>query len=246
MLHWQDISHDFALTNVLDHVDLRVAPGNVLCLVGPSGCGKSTLLNMAAGLIEPGEGRVENGFCRTACVFQDPRLLPWRRAIDNIGFGLKAMGVSGPERRQAARVLARRMGLESDDIDKYPHELSGGMRQRVSLARALAVKPDLLLLDEPFSALDVGLRRDLQDLVAELIVENTLTAVLVTHDLFEAVRICHEIAVFAPEPGRIVYHRHIARPYQERDDPFVIATAGDLLRIPQVDSAFRIKEGVRA
>ena len=246
MLHWRDISHDFALTTVLEHVDLRVTPGSVLCLVGPSGCGKSTLLNMAAGRLDPSDGKVENGFCRTACVFQDPRLLPWRRAIDNIGFGLKAMGVPKTGRRRAALVLARRMGLDEDDLGKYPHELSGGMRQRVSLARALAVNPDLLLLDEPFSALDVGLRRDLQDLVAQLIIENSLTAVLVTHDLFEAVRICHEIAVFAPEPGRIVYRQRITRPYRERKDSFVFATAGDLLRIPQVDAAFRIKEGLRA
>ena len=242
MLRWQGVSHDFALTTVLKDIDLAVGRGRVLCLVGPSGCGKSTLLNMAAGLLDATEGTVLNGFRRTACVFQEHRLLPWRRAIDNIGFGLKALGMTRPARRRRGLRLAGRMGLADSDADKFPHELSGGMRQRVSLARALAIEPDLLLLDEPFSALDVGLKRDLQDLVAELIVENDLAAVFVTHDLSEAVRLCHDIVVLAPTPGRIVHRKHFPQPYAERDDRFVFSAVGDLLRAPEVDMAFRVKE----
>lgn len=246
MLDWQDVSHDFAMTTVLENVNLNVRPGRVLCLVGPSGCGKSTLLNMAAGLLDPTEGIVSNGFERTACVFQEHRLLPWRRALDNIGFGLKARGVRTRNRRDKAAVLAQRMGLYEQDWTKFPHELSGGMRQRVSLARALAVDPDLLLLDEPFSALDVGLKRDLQDLVAGLIAERGLTAVFVTHDLSEAARLCHEIVVFAPAPGRIVHRHHLSQPHDERDDAFVFQTVAELMSIPEVDAAFRVDEKLQA
>lgn len=242
MLAWHDIAHKFALTTVLEGVDLEVAPGRVLCLVGPSGCGKSTLLNMAAGLIEPSSGEVQNTFQRTACVFQEHRLLPWRRAIDNIAYGLKALSMPKRQRHDRARALAYRMGLDDDDLIKFPHELSGGMRQRVSLARALAVDPDLLLLDEPFSALDVGLKRDLHDLVADQIAQRGLTAVFVTHDLAEAARLSHEIVVFAPAPGTIVHRHTLNQAYNARSDAFVFSTVADLMQIPAVDAAFRVDE----
>lgn len=241
-LAWEKVEHSFGLTSVLEDIDLEVKSGRVLSLVGPSGCGKSTLLNMAAGLLEPTEGEVVNNFQRTAVVFQEHRLLPWRRAIDNIGYGLKALGTSSKERRERAQKLAVRMGLHPDDLHKFPHELSGGMRQRVSLARALAINPDLLLLDEPFSALDVGLKRDLQDLVAGLIDEHTLTGVFVTHDLAEAVRLSHEIVVLAPAPGRIVHRHKISKPYKERDETFVFHSVGELMQVPTVDAAFRVDE----
>ena len=117
------------------------------------------------------------------------------------------------------------------------------MRQRVSLARALAVDPDLLLLDEPFSALDVGLKRDLQDLVVSLIGERGLTAVFVTHDIAEAVRLSHEIAVLAPAPGRIVHRHALSAAHGERTDERVFRTASELMRCPEVDAAFRVDEG---
>ncbi|PIE16925.1 MAG: hypothetical protein CSA68_00310 [Rhodobacterales bacterium] len=242
MLHWQHISHRFGLTDVLEDIDLSLQKGRVLSLVGPSGCGKSTLLNIAAGLLDPTEGVLINEFERLAIVFQDHRLLPWRRGIDNIAYGLKARGMPKAERHAAARQLARRMGLDDEDISKFPHELSGGMRQRISLARALAVQPDLLLLDEPFSALDVGLRRDLQDLVVSLIAEHGLSGVFVTHDLSEALRVSDEIIVMAPDPGRIVYRQQIALPVAERDETYVFQAVGQLMQVPAVDAAFRVNE----
>lgn len=242
MLRWQNINHRFGLKDVLEDISLTLEKGRVLSLVGPSGCGKSTLLNIAAGLLEPSEGEIINTFERLAIVFQEHRLLPWRRGLGNIAYGLKARGMGADERHAIARRLAYRMGLDDDDLTKFPHELSGGMRQRVSLARALAVEPDLLLLDEPFSALDVGLRRDLQDLVAGLIFEHGLSGVFVTHDLSEAMRLSDEIVVMAPNPGRIVYRQQIALPSTKRDETYVFRAVGELMQVPAVDAAFRVDE----
>ena len=237
MLTWKNITHDYGAAPVLENVNLHVASGEVLTLTGRSGCGKTTLMHMAADLLRPTEGRVENSFGRTACVFQEPRLLPWRRALDNISFGLKATGMNRQQRHSRARELGRRMGLAPDDLAKYPHQLSGGMRQRVSLARALAVKPDLLLLDEPFSALDSGLRRELQDLVLSLIMEQGLAAVFVTHDLAEALRVSHRIVILAPAPGRVVYEMTLATDFCERDAAFVHDSMTRLRNAPSVQEA---------
>ncbi len=238
MLTWKNISHDYGENPVLTGINLQVNSGEILALTGRSGCGKTSLLNMAADLLVPTDGQVINTFSHTACVFQDPRLLPWRNSLDNIAFGLKAMGKNSVDRLTKAGKLAERIGLRPCDITKYPHELSGGMQQRVSLARALAVEPDLLLLDEPFSALDVGLRRELQDLVLELILERGLSAVFVTHDLFEAVRISHRIVILAPSPGRIVYEKQIPQSFLNRNSDFIHKTVTALLADNIVKSAF--------
>lgn len=238
MLILRDITARHGTAVVLDGVSVKVAPGTVMGLLGPSGAGKSTLLRIAAGLRAPDDGTVANTFARTAMVFQDPHLLPWRRTLDNIAFGLKALGVGKAERRARAEVLAGRLGLTADDLWKYPRELSGGMRQRAAIGRALAVEPDLLLLDEPFSALDIGLRRELQDLVRGLIDERGLAAVFVTHDVAEAVRLADRLAVLSPVPARIVHTRPIERPFGERDDAFVFETAASFLREPAVAAAF--------
>ena len=186
MLHWKHISHDYGANQVLADVSLRVAPGEVVTLAGRSGCGKTSLLHMAGGLLAPTAGSVANDFVRTACVFPGTPAVALAAGIGEYRFRAQGPGATGrAERLGAARELAARMGLEPCDLAKYPHQLSGGMRQRVSLARALAVEPALLLLDEPFSALDVGLRRELQDLVLGLIAERGLAAVFVTHDLAE-------------------------------------------------------------
>lgn len=237
MLKLEMVGHDFGRERTLEGIDLTVAPGESVCLVGPSGCGKTTLLRIAAGLVTPCEGRVSDDFRRSTVVFQEPRLLPWRRLLDNIALGLKAMGVPQQERLTQARALADELGL-AERHDHYPHELSGGMQQRVALARALAVDADLLLFDEPFSALDVGLRSEAQTLLLGLLARRNFASLLVTHDLTEALRLGHRVVVMSPSPGCIVHEQRIERPFAERDTAFLYEAAGALLRQPAVAESF--------
>ena len=238
-LRYEDVGHAFGLADVVAGVNLVVEENEVVALVGPSGCGKTTLLNMAADLLEPTRGEVHNGFDRTACLFQEPRLLPWKRARENIAWGLKARRVPRAERDGRAARLGGEMGLTAGDLEKFPYELSGGMRQRVALARALVVRPDLLLLDEPFSALDIGIKRDLHDLLLDEIAHRSLTVLFIAHDLMEAVRLTDRILVLAADPGRIVHMHVSSRPPEERDLDYLYATTASLLAEPVVAAAFR-------
>lgn len=238
MLQWLDICHAYDARKVLDDVSLTLDPGRVLGLLGPSGCGKTTLLHMAAGLLRPSLGSVRNSFARSAVVFQEPRLLPWFDAGENMALGLRPQGVVRAERRRIVERLGSRLGLTNQDLARLPAELSGGMRQRVALGRALAVDPDVLLLDEPFSALDYGLRRNLQTLMLELAREKAIAVLFITHDLTEALRISDEVVVMAGWPGRIVHHLALNLPKNERDDPWVFERAAHLMRTPAVAGAF--------
>jgi NitT/TauT family transport system ATP-binding protein len=204
MLSLSGLRLRFGEAEIIAGIDLHIGAGELVVLLGPSGCGKTSLLRIAAGVERATAGGVENGFRRVAMVFQDPRLLPWADARDNAAFGLKAAGMGKSERRAIAEAILLRLGFSVRDLDKRPSQLSGGMMQRVSIARAFALSPDLVLLDEPFSALDVGLRHDLQALLrAE--VEGAGAAVLfVTHDVTEAVRLADRIVVFSPRPACVV------------------------------------------
>lgn len=232
------VGHAYALTEILSNIDLEVDAGSVTALVGPSGCGKTTLMHLVAGLMTLRDGRIESSFVNPACVFQQPRLLPWKTTLDNIGLGLKAAGVGRLARRQRATALAARVGLAADDLDKFPHQLSGGMQSRVALARALVLEPDLLLLDEPFSALDIGLKAELYRLLAEHMAHRDMGTLMITHDLMEAVRLSDTILVMAPEPGRIVQRVRLAHPAQARDESFVYHNTAVLLEHPTVRKVF--------
>ncbi len=242
MIAVSNVSHKYMFDDVLDDVSFSVEKGEIVSLVGPSGCGKTTLLSMCAGLLSPSKGIVENGFQHGSMVFQEDRLLPWRKAWQNIALGLKAVGSSTKEQRKCAFHIAQRLRLTQDDLEKYPDELSGGMRQRVAIGRALAVEPDLLLLDEPFSALDVGLRRELQDLVMKQIQDRALTAIFITHDLLEAVRISSRILVMKPEPGRIVREIKLDIPFCNRHDSYVYEQVGHFLEEEIVRDAFHLDQ----
>jgi len=195
----------------LSKTDLVVEPGQVVSLVGPSGSGKTTLLNIIAGLITPSLGAVQiiepsSDRRRTVPTIgymtQHDTLLPWRRTLDNIALPLEIQGVAKPERHQRSRLLLESVGL-SQFARHYPHQLSGGMRQRVSLARALVHKPGVLLLDEPFGALDSGTRASLHEVLLKIHAELGTTVILVTHDLGESVALSDCVYALGARPGRI-------------------------------------------
>jgi NitT/TauT family transport system ATP-binding protein len=188
---------------VLQGVDLTVAPGEFVCLLGASGCGKSTLLNLIAGLVQPTTGRIEVSSERPALMFQEPALLPWLTAAANVELALRARGVGRTERRQEALRLLRLVNLDGHG-SKRVHELSGGMRQRVALARALAQDSSVLLMDEPFAALDAITRDVLHQELTRVWGEQGLSVVFVTHNVREAVRLGQRVVLMGSRPGRIV------------------------------------------
>jgi NitT/TauT family transport system ATP-binding protein len=186
----------------LDGVHLAVEQGEFLCLVGASGCGKTTLLSLVAGLDAPTNGSVQvHG--RAALMFQEAALLPWRSAAQNVELALKLRGVPRSDRREQARDLLALVHL-ADFADKAPHELSGGMRQRVALARALAQDADVLLMDEPFGALDAITRDVLHDEIERVAAERNLTVLFVTHNVREASRLGDRIVLLSSRPGRVL------------------------------------------
>jgi len=191
----------------LDGVSLEVGSGEILVIIGGSGCGKSTLLRAVGGLDPPTQGRVVlNGQTITAphekigLIFQEPRLLPWLRVADNVGFGLDHL--PKPERDARVATAVERVGL-ADKARGWPRELSGGQAQRVAIARALVPSPEVLLLDEPFSALDAFTRADLQEHLLHLWADSKPTLVMVTHDVEEAIVLADRIMVMRPHPGRV-------------------------------------------
>lgn len=242
MLSMERVALSLGPNRILEDIDLTVAAGESVCLVGPSGCGKTSLLRLASGALEPTSGHLLNRFETTAAVFQEPRLLPWQRLLDNIALGLKARGVGRRERLARARELADQVGL-AERCGHFPHELSGGMQQRVALARALAVGADFLLLDEPFSALDVGLRSEAQDLVERLVVEQGIATLMVTHDLTEALRLAHRVVVISGSPGKVVFEHRVDTPFSERSHAWLYEEAGHLLRQPVVSESFLYQSG---
>ena len=185
----------------LDRISLTVEAGEFLCVVGASGCGKSTLLNLIAGLETPTSGRVD-ARGRTALMFQDAALFPWLTVRGNVELALRLRGVSRKERRSQAEALLHLVHL-GEFISKRPHELSGGMRQRVALARAFAQDADVLLMDEPFGALDAMTRDILHHELERLWADRSLTIVFVTHNVREAARLADRIVLLTSRPGRV-------------------------------------------
>ncbi|MDI4234021.1 ABC transporter ATP-binding protein [Bradyrhizobium sp. Arg237L] len=194
---------------VLQHIELDIRPGEFLTIIGPSGCGKTTLMNLLGGFVRPTTGSVlkdgaeiaEPGPDRTM-VFQDYALFPWLTVADNVAFGLRAKGVGRPELDRRVSHFLNLVGL-SGFADAYPSQLSGGMRQRVSIARALAPDPDVVLMDEPFAALDSLTRDKLQEELLAIWSKSRKTFVLITHNIEEAVFLSDRIVVMGSRPGRI-------------------------------------------
>ena len=205
----------------VERLTLHVQSGEFLCIVGPSGCGKSTLLNMIAGFIAPTSGEIRiagqpitgRGLDR-GMVFQDfAQLFPWRTALGNVCFGLEMKGVAKTQREEIARQQLSLVKLEKFERS-YPHHLSGGMQQRVAIARALAYNPSVLLMDEPFAALDALTRDEMQRLLADVWANTRKTVVYVTHNVAEAVYLADRVVVMTPHPGMLKAEVpiHLARP----------------------------------
>jgi sulfonate transport system ATP-binding protein len=208
--------------HALDNISLRVAPGEFVCLLGASGCGKSTLLNIIAGLDRPTTGSVDVGDAHTTLMFQESALFPWLTARGNIELPLKIQKIPRAERRAKADQLLELVNLSSFG-SKLPHELSGGMRQRVAMARALAQEVDVLLMDEPFGALDAMTRDVLHDELERLWRESGLSVVFVTHNVREAVRLGDRVVLLSSRPGRIVEEYPISIPRPRRLDSVEVA-----------------------
>jgi NitT/TauT family transport system ATP-binding protein len=216
----RNISKNYGDVEALRDMSLEFPRGQLTSLLGPSGCGKTTLLKIIAGLLEPTSGQVEvNGKTVSgpgkdrAFVFQDFALLPWATVIRNVAFGLEMRGVAASEREAIAEKYIKEVGLAGFE-QSYPHELSGGMRQRVGLARALAVDSDVLLMDEPFSAVDEQTRRKFQEDLLNLVQIENKTFIFVTHSIEEAVYVSDQIAILLPRPSRV---SEIIRPSSFRD-----------------------------
>ena len=211
-LHQVGLRHASGL-QALSHVDLRVQAGEFVCLVGPSGCGKSSLLKLIAGLWQPtsgmvhvdgGEPRRPEARQQLSFVFQEPTLMPWASVADNVGLPLKLAGMASHERAASVEAALQRVGLQ-DFAQALPQELSGGMQMRVSIARGLITQPSLLLLDEPFGALDEITRQKLDDELLSIWAQGGLTVVFVTHSLAEAAYLGTRVCVMGSGPGRITF-----------------------------------------
>jgi ABC-type nitrate/sulfonate/bicarbonate transport system ATPase subunit len=221
----------------LNNIDLEFASGEFISLIGPSGCGKSTLLRLIAGLSQPDAGELfldseritAPGFER-GLVFQDPTLFPWKTVYENIAFGLRARKVYREEKGSIGEFI-KLVGLEGFE-KSYPHQLSGGMAQRASLARALVNKPKVLLLDEPLGALDAFTRMNMQDEILKIWEERRMTTVMVTHDVDEAIYMASRIVVMSARPAKIeqVIDVKMGRPRQ-RDDPGFLELRAKILKI---------------
>jgi NitT/TauT family transport system ATP-binding protein len=218
----RNVSKNYGEVEALKDLSLDFPRGQLTSLLGPSGCGKTTLLKIIAGLLEPTSGEIKvNGKTVTgpgpdrAFVFQDFALLPWASVIRNVAFGLELRGVAKSERESVAEKYIASVGLTGFE-KSYPHELSGGMRQRVGLARALSVDARVLLMDEPFSAVDEQTRRKFQEDLLQLIREENKTFIFVTHSIEEAVYVSDQIAILLPRPSRV---SEIVRPsgFREKD-----------------------------
>ena len=220
----------------LDHINLQVKTGEFLCIVGPSGCGKSTLLHLIAGLHQQTSGQVLVDGKRIAgpgtdriLIFQELGLFPWLTVGDNVQFGMKMKGIAKAEREEKTRYYLRLVHLLQFK-DSYIHQLSGGMRQRVALARALATEPDVLLMDEPFAALDAQTRDLLHDELERIWEETGRTIIFVTHNVREAIRLGDRVALLTFRPGRVKREFTVDLPRPRvLEDPSVARAAGEIL-----------------
>ena len=235
-----ELNFYFGFTQILNNINFELKKGEVISIVGPSGGGKTTLLKLCSDLLDVTEGEITNSFTSSAFAFQDARLLPWKTVVENIMLPIIATKKYTTAYKEACEI-ALRFGLEEKDFIKYPKDLSGGMKQRVNFARALITKPRLLFLDEPFSALDIGLKRELQDFVLKSCEEFGTSVLFITHDLMEAIRLSDKILLLKSDPGEIIKTYAIDEEKNNRDDKFIFNKTQEFLTDCDVINTFEIK-----
>lgn len=237
----KELSYAFGKLEILNNINFCLQQGQIISVVGPSGSGKTTLLRLCADLMDLDKGELFNTFSSSAFVFQEPRLLPWKNMIDNISLGLRAQKIANSIAIKKAQAIALEFGLVEEDFNKFPAELSGGMRQRAAFARALILEPQLLFLDEPFSALDIGLKKELQEHLLALAAKKNISVLFITHDLMEAVRLSDEILLLKGSPGEIAQQFKFSTAQHLRDDNFVFTEVAALLQHPAIRATFELK-----
>jgi ABC-type nitrate/sulfonate/bicarbonate transport system ATPase subunit len=238
------VANDNSRLEVLRDISFSVPTGQIVAILGPSGAGKSTILNLAAGLIAPDQGRVlvmgqdTRGAMDWNCVgymFQDDRLLPWRSAVRNVGLALETGSMPATERRRRAQAALELVGL-ADFADAYPHQLSGGMRSRVALARSLVGEPDLLLMDEPFSRLDAQTRGTMHRELLRIHALRGISILFVTHDVEEAVVLADSIVMLSPRPGRLRQQVDVPLPQPRIGTAAAVALTAELRASLEADT----------
>ena len=215
LLNIENLNKSWNQKEIIQNISFSVMKGQISCLLGPSGCGKSTLLRLLAGLDEIDQGKISNNAKETSLIFQEPRLFPWLDVYENIELVLKDRIQNSAEKKEIIDVVLHVVNL--DNYKKYyPKELSGGMKQRVSITRALAVDPELLLMDEPFANLDFPLRLDLIHILQKIFAPNDKGGIFVTHDNREALLLCDHLMIMEADPGQIKFELDIDIPRESR------------------------------
>ena len=214
MLELKNVEYEILRDKVVRNFNLKVEKGEVVTLFGPSGCGKTTILRLISGLNEPRKGEIFNKFKKMTYFFQENRLLTWKNALENV-----LLVMDKADQNSVLKLFAK-VGLSQKDALKYPNELSGGMRQRVAFVRAIVTKPDLLLMDEPFSGLDYDMKEILIDIVSQRVSEG-MSIILVTHDRMEAVKMSNRIYFLSSKGAVIQRELEIDKDFKERDFTFI-------------------------
>ncbi|MBV6493305.1 MAG: Aliphatic sulfonates import ATP-binding protein SsuB [Turneriella sp.] len=236
------VSQRFGRQEILEDISFTLETGKSVVLLGPSGSGKTTLFRICANLLEAEKGKVERYYKNLGYMFQTPRLLPWETAYANLRIVLKSRGISSKESRDKIIAMGKSLGLTEDDLEKYPYQLSGGMQSRVAMGRALIIEPDVLFLDEPFTGLDIGLKRELMQALKNELKKKT-SIFMITHELSDAVELADQIILLGKKPGRILEKINIPLAVEKRTPLDINEHLQTLVVNPKISEAFELRRG---